>query len=124
MTTFPSVRPSSRMWSPGSRAQTVQTAMDGIEVRFVHGDRSVGQRLSLTFNNITEAAGKSITDHYIANGTTYGTFDVPAELFAGMSTYNYVKPAGNSWRYESPPQVTYGVPGYQSVTVELIAVTS
>lgn len=124
MTTFPSIQPSSRMWTPGSRAQTVQTAMDGVEVRFVHGDRTVGQRLSLTFNNVTETVGKSITDHYAANGTTYGTFELPAALFAGMASYNYTKPATNSWRYDSPPQVTYGVPGYQSVTVELVAVTS
>jgi len=124
MTTFPSIEPSTRVWIPGARAQSVQYGLDGVEIRYVHGTRIVGQRLSLTFNNITEAAGRSITDHYAENGTTYGTFELSPEIFAGMAAYNYIKPVTNAWRYESPPQVTYGVPGYQSVTVELIAVTS
>jgi len=124
MTTFPSVQPSSRAWSPGVRAQSLYQSLDGIEIRFVHGSKTTGQRLSLTFDNVTEAVGRSITDHYAANGTTYGAFDLPAQVFAGMAAYDYTNPAGNSWRYAGPPQVTYGRPGYQSVTVELLGVSS
>lgn len=124
MTTFPSVQPSSRVWSPGVRPQSLYQTLDGIEVRFIHGSRTVGQRLSLTFNNITETAGKSITDHYAANGTTYGTFDLPAAVFAGMASYNYTNEATNAWRYAGPPEVTYNQPGYQSVTVELLGVAA
>jgi len=124
MSAFPSVRPTSRVWSPGVRAQSVYQSLDGIEIRFVHGSKTTGQRLSLTFDNVTEAVGRSITDHYDTNGTTYGVFGLPAEVFAGMADYNNTNPAGNDWRYAGPPQVTYGSPGYQSVTVELLGVSS
>lgn len=124
MSTFPSLKPSSRTWIPGTRAQTVLRTIDGIEVRFVHGSRVTGQALSLVFENLTEAEGKSITDHYAANGTTYGIFDLPAAVFAGMTSYNYTNEATNSWRYSAPPQVTYITPGYQTVNVELLGVAS
>lgn len=124
MSAFPAVKPSSRAWTPGTRAQTVYTAMDGVEVRFIHGTRVTGQRLSLVFENVTETQGKSITDHYAANGTTYGIFDLPAEVFAGMNSYDYTNEATNSWRYAAPPQVSYITPGYQTVTVELLGVSS
>ena len=124
MTTFPSVKPSSRVWTPGVRPQTLYQTLDGIEIRFIHGSRTVGQQLSLSFENVTETVGKSITDHYAANGTTYGTFALPAEVFAGMNAYNYTNEATNAWRYAGPPQVTYQTPGYQSVTVDLLGVTA
>ena len=124
MSTFPSVKPSSRSWTPGARPQTIHQALDGVEIRFVHGTRTVGQQLSLSFENVTEAVGKSITDHYAANGTTYGTFALPAEVFAGMNAYNYTNEATNAWRYAGPPQVTYQTPGYQTVTVDLLGVTA
>lgn len=124
MTAFPSVQPSSRVWSPGTRPQTLYQSLDGIEIRFLHGSRIVGQKLALTFENVTEAVGKSITDHYAANGTTYGTFSLPAAVFAGMAAYNYTNEATNAWRYAGPPQVTYSTPGYQSVSVELLGVAA
>lgn len=124
MSIFPSVEPSTRVWSPGVRAQAVYESLDGIEVRFLHGQRVTKQRLSLTFNNVTEAQGKSITDHYAANGTTYGTFDLPAEVFAGQGSYSYTNESSNAWRYAGPPQVTYGRPGYQSVSIELLGVAA
>lgn len=124
MSTFPSVKPSARVWTPGSRSQTIHQALDGVEIRFVHGTRTVGQQLSLSFDNVTETVGKSITDHYAANGTTYGTFALPAEVFAGMNAYNYTNEATNAWRYAGPPQVTYQTPGYQSVTVDLLGVSA
>jgi hypothetical protein len=124
MTTFPTLKPSSRAWSPGARPQTIYQALDGAEIRFVHGTRIVGQRLTLVFENITEAQSISITDHYAANGTTYGGFDLPAEVFAGMTSYSYTNQANNSWRYAGPPQVSYITPGYQTVSVELLGVSS
>jgi hypothetical protein len=124
MSTFPSVKPASRAWSPGARAQTIYQALDGVEVRFVHGTRVVGQRLTLVFENVSETEGKSITDHYASNGTTYGVFDLPAAVFAGMNSYDYTNEATNSWRYAGPPQVSYITPGYQTVSVELLGVSS
>lgn len=124
MSIFPSVEPTSRVWSPGVRAQSIYESIDGIEVRFLHGERVTKQRLALTFENITEAQGESITDHYAANGTTYGTFDLPSQVFAGQGSYDYTNESNNAWRYAGPPQVTYVRPGYQSVSIELLGVAA
>lgn len=122
MSDFPAIKPTTRAWTPGVRAQSLYESIDGVEIRFLHGERVTKQRLVLTFDNITEAQGVSITDHYAANGTTYGIFDLPAEVFAGQGSYSYTNDPNNSWRYSSPPQVTYGRPGYQSISVELLGV--
>lgn len=124
MSTFPSVKPSSRAWTPGVRAQSVYESLDGIEIRFIHGSRTTKQRLALVFENVTDAVGKSITDHYADNGTTYGTFALPADVFAGMTSYAHTNSATNAWRYASPPQVSYITPGYQTVSVELLGVAA
>ena len=124
MTVFPSVKPTSRVWSPGVRAQSVYESLDGIEVRFLHGQRVTKQSLSLEFKNITDALGKAITDHYAENGTTYGTFDLPAEVFAGQGSYDYTNEPTNSWRYAAPPRVSYVRPGSQTVSIELLGVAS
>ena len=124
MSTFPSVKPSARVWTPGVRAQSVYESMDGIEIRFLHGDRTTKQRLQLTFTNITEAEGMQITDHYASNGTTYGTFDLPADVFAGQGSYGHTNESSNGWRYLNPPTVTYTRPGYQSISLELLGVAA
>lgn len=124
MSTFPAIKPSSRAWTPGVRAQTLYQSLDGIEIRFVHGSRVTGQRLSLVFENLTDSEGLSITNHYAANGTTYGTFDLPSAVFAGMTSYSHTNEATNAWRYSAPPQVSYITPGYQTVTVELLGVAA
>ena len=124
MSAFPSVKPNSRVWSPGERAQSIYEALDGVEIRFVHGQKVTGQNLSLTFANITDAVGQSITDHYSANGTTYGTFTLPSEVFAGMTSYGYTNESGNEWRYAAPPEVSFPRPGYQTISIRLLGVAA
>lgn len=124
MSDFPNVKPSARMWTPGVRAQTLYESLDGIEIRFLHGERVTKQQLSLNFDNISEAQGVQITDHYATNGTTYGTFNLPAEVFAGQGSYGYTNESNNAWRYAGPPTVTYGRPGYQSISIQLLGVAA
>lgn len=124
MTTFPAIKPTSRVWSPGARAQSIYQSLDGVEIRFVHGDLVTGQNLSLTFANVTDAVGQSITDHYSANGTTYGTFDLPGDVFAGMSNYSYTNESSNAWRYAAPPDVSFPRPGYQTISIRLLGVAA
>lgn len=119
---FPPINPSVRTWTPGARPASAFTSLGGYEVRVQHGSVAVGALLSLSFQNLTEAVGKQITDHFaVANGS-FETFDLPAEIFAGMSSYDYITPSTTTWRYAGPPAVSYVSPGIQSVSVELIAV--
>ena len=124
MSTFPNVKPSARVWTPGVRAQSLYESMDGIEIRFLHGQRVTKQQLNLTFANITEADGMRIINHYADNGTTYGTFDLPADVFAGQGAYAHTNENNNAWRYAGPPSVEYGRPGYQTITLTLLGVAA
>lgn len=124
MTAFPALIPSARAWTPGTKPISTFRSMGGREVRFRHGTRTVGQRLTLEYTNVTEAVGKQITDHYETVDTTFESFTVPAAIFGGMADASYILSAGNQWRYAGPPQVTYNSPGYQTVSLELLGVVA
>lgn len=124
MTAFPALTPSARSWTPGTKPISTFMSMGGREIRFRHGTRTIGQRLTLEFTNVTEAVGKQITDHYEAVDTIFESFTVPAAVYGGMDGYDYIISAGNEWRYAGPPQVTYNSPGYQTVSVELVGVVA
>ena len=124
MSDFPSVKPSARVWTPGVRAQSIYESIDGVEIRFLHGERVTKQRLSLSFNNISEAVGISIINHYADSGTTYNIFNLPADVFAGQGSYAYTNQSNNAWRYASPIEVVYGRPGYMSINIELLGVAA
>ena len=119
---FPAIEPSVRSWTPGARPASSYSSLSGYEVRVQHGSLAIGSSLSLSFSNLTEAVGKQITDHYATAQGSFETFALPAEVFAGMSGYDYITPAGTTWRYAGPPSVSYVAPGIQSVSVELLAI--
>lgn len=119
---FPSVKPSARTWTPGARATSAFTSLSGYEVRVQHGSTAVGARLSLSFQNLTEAVSKQITDHFDLARGSFETFALPADVFSGMTGYEYITPSATTWRYAGPPSVTFVSPGIQSVSVELVAV--
>jgi hypothetical protein len=119
---FPSIKPSSRVWTPGSKPQSIYTSQSGYEVRIQHGSLTVGSQLSLGFQNLLEVVGKQITDHYAIAQGSFETFALPVEIFAGMATYDYITATSTTWRYGRPPSVTYIAPGIQSINVELVAV--
>lgn len=119
---FPSLAPSARSWTPGRRPVQAFSSQSGYEVRALFGNRPVGQQLSLSFANISDATGELITAHFEEALGVYEVFDLPAAVFAGMAGFAHVKPSGNQWRYAKAPDVTYVAPGVQSVSVELVAV--
>lgn len=119
---FPSLTPSARAWTPGTQPMTAFTSLAGAEVRVLHGSTPIGTQLQLTFSNLLEATANQITDHYLLARGTFELFDLPAAVYAGMSSYSNIKPAGSLWRYASAPSVDFVAPGVQNVTVSLLAV--
>lgn len=119
---FPSISPTARAWTPGMRPMSAFASLAGYEVRVQHGSIAVGAQLRLSFQNLREEIGKQITDHFAIAQGTYETFELPAAVYAGMSSYDYITPTATTWRYAAPPSVTYEAPGIQSVSVDLAAV--
>ena len=119
---FPSLKPSTRSWTPGSPPVATFSSLSGVESRVLLGAAAVGSSLQLSFENRTEADAQQVTDHFAAANGMYEVFDLPAEAFAGMASFGHVKPSAFKWRYQDVPAVTYQMPNVVSVVVKLVAV--
>ena len=120
---FPSIKPSSRTWTPGSQPVQSFTALSGYEARVLLGPKPIGATLSLGFQNLTEAVFLQITNHYATASSTYEVFDLPVEIFAGMTNYADVTPSGYKWRYASSPTIEWSAPGIGNASVSFVAVS-
>lgn len=121
---FPSIKPASRTWTPGSQPVQSFTALSGYEARVLLGPNPIGASLSLGFQNITEATFLLITNHYATAQGTYEVFDLPADAFAGMTNYAGVTPSGYKWRYAAAPSIEWTAPGIGNASVSLLAVNA
>ena len=79
------VKPSAHV--DARRSGATYESLDGIEIRFLHGEHVTKQQLSL--NLTTSQKRKACKSPFKTNGTTYGTFNLPAEVFAGQGSYGY-----------------------------------
>lgn len=119
---FPSLAPTARTWTPGAPPLSRFNALNGKEVRVLHGTVFINTSLGLSFENLTETDATLITDHYELARGFYELFSLPSEVYAGLSTYTNILPPTTNWRYAAAPAVTYPAPGIVSVSVELVAV--
>lgn len=124
ITAFPAIKPSSRVWLPGAQPVQAFATLSGYESRIMLGSEPVGTSLQLSFQNLQEAVALSITDHYSNARGTFETFAMPAAVFAGMTNYGSVTPAGQVWRYASAPSIAWVSPGIADVSVSFVAVRS
>lgn len=121
--TFPAIQPTSRTWTMGEIGQKSFTAASGVEVRVLYGSNILGQRLELSFANITEAQAVEFDTHYANVRGTFDYFALPAATYAGMAAAGF-RVNFNRWRYAGPPEIQSIQPDVHTVNVSLIAVTS
>jgi hypothetical protein len=125
---FPTLRPTSREYSPGDWPTKRFNSQSGAEIRFLYGNQRTNAKLSLTYENIEDANALAFLDDYDAQYGTLRTFRLPVEVRAGWAysgegvRSGMAAPANGGWRYESEPQVRNVKPGRSSVTVNLVAV--
>tara|TARA_Y100000361_G_scaffold51986_1_gene45495 strand:+ start:8594 stop:8968 length:375 start_codon:yes stop_codon:yes gene_type:complete len=121
---FPTHKPSGRSFAAGNYPYKTFSSQSGKEYRILYGDKRTGMKLSLQYANISDAAADDFVDHYDETKGGFDVFSLPSEFRAGWSGDAAAIDAstGNSWRYESPPQIASVRPGTSSVTVNLIGV--
>jgi hypothetical protein len=95
MAEFPSLRPNSRSISLGNTPQQEYAAVSGANVRFLYGTVRVQQKLSMSFNAITESELYLIYDHFNGQEGSLISFALPAIVWSGYSTV----PINSEWRY-------------------------
>lgn len=121
---FPTLTPTSREFTPGSWPIKSYNSQSGAEVRILYGSQRTNAKLSLSYENVTDANAQLFMDDYAANIGTLRTFTLPSAVRNGWngSSSTLDAPSGTAWRYESEPQLRSVRPGRSSVTVNLVAV--
>lgn len=119
MATFPSLEPASRQISFGDYPQLVYAGTSGATIRFLQGTDRVNQLLKLGFTYLSETQMYLILDHYNGQEGTLLPFDLPAEIWAGLTT----APIGveYEWRYASEISIDQAAPLTYNVQVELVS---
>ena len=118
MATFPALEPSTRALTYGDYPQLVHQGASGGQVRFKTGSDRVSQRLTITFEYLTEAEAKLLLDHYEEQQGSLIAFDLSAQVWSGYATVP-IPAADYQWRYAGPFEVGIGAPLRYNLSVEL-----
>jgi len=134
---FPSVKPTSRSYTPGTYPSTTFESLDGTKTHLRFGNKPVNATLTLGFANITDGQVGLILKNYDdvnsvwdyvkfteANGSAgikgagSGYF-LRKEIHADSGTGETEN--GLKWRYAGPPSVTSVFPGRCNVICSFVA---
>ena len=124
---FPSIKPSSRSYSPGEYPQTNFEAQNGAKTIMRYGKNRVNATLTLGFANIADADAALILANYedVNSDWDYVTFSSSNGTVGVDSTSlsNYFKESGSGlkWRYSGPPSVTSTFKGMSNVSCSFVA---
>ena len=124
---FPTIKPSSRSYNPGTYPSTNFESLDGTKTHIRYGNKRVNATLTLGFSNITDANAALILANYedVNSDYDYVTFSSSnGTVGVGSTTLsNYFKEDGSAlkWRYSRPPSVTSTFKGMSNVSCSFVA---
>lgn len=104
MATFPTLNPSTRIYTPGVYPHTAFTGFSGKQNRVRNGSVMLASQLRLTFFAVTESEMLSILSHYQGQQGTFKSFGLPSIIWSGLVSADY-QLAGYGWVYKEPPTV-------------------
>jgi len=124
---FPTVKPSSRSYSPGTYPSTDFESLDGTKTHLRYGNKRVNATLQLGFSNISDADAALILANYeqVNSNWNYVTFNrgfATAGVGSGtLSDYFKESLSGLKWRYSNPPTVISTFKGLSNVSCSFVA---
>ena len=124
---FPTVKPTSRSYNPGTYPSTTFESLDGTKTHLRFGNKRVNATLTLGFSNISDADAALILANYedVNSDWDYVTFSSANGTVGVDSTSlsNYLKESGSGlkWRYSGPPSVTSTFKGMSNVSCSFVA---
>jgi len=121
MTTFPSLEPETRALVYGDYPQNTHEGLSGGNVRFKVGAKRIAQRLTITYEYLTETEAQTLLTHYNGQNGSIEPFDLSSSVWAGYSTPP-VSSSSYKWRYNSAFQISLSSPTRYSTSIELITV--
>ena len=121
MTTFPSLEPETRALVYGDYPQNTHEGLSGGNVRFLLGTDRTVQRLTITYEFLTETQAQSLLTHYNGQNGSIDPFDLSSSVWAGYSTPP-VSSSDYKWRYADSFQISISSPSKYATSIELISV--
>ena len=134
---FPSIKPSSRTFTPGRYPQTEFIAQNGAKTVIRYGDKQVDAKLTLNFTNISDSQAFAILENYRQVNSIYDyvTFNqnsglagiggdghtMPDGSLGNLAAYVDAVPLGVIYRYDGPPTVTSVKPNISNVQCKFVA---
>jgi len=121
MTVFPSLEPTTRAFLYGNYPQNIHEGLSGGNVRFLVGTSRLLQRLTITYEYLTETEAQTLLTHYNGQNGSIEPFDLSSSVWAGYSTPP-VSSSSYKWRYNNAFQISLSSPTRYSTSIELITV--
>lgn len=122
MANFPSITPSTRLYTQGNFPSAIQSSSTGVTTGFRRGNRRINQTLQLSFNNLTEAQVTLIRNHFDGQNGSFNIFYLSAEVWAGYSTPPVPLVSDFAWLYANAPTISDGIVSKWNVEIELVSV--
>ena len=72
---YPTIRPSTRQYSPGNWPVRTYNAQNGAEVRLLYGSVRTNLKLQLAYSNLPDAEAAKFLDHFDETKGTYKTLN-------------------------------------------------
>ena len=138
---FPTIKPTSRSYSPGTYPSTDFESLDGTKTHLRYGNKRVNATLQLGFSNIPDQEAAIIIENYesvngnwdyvvfsVVRGSSFdgtyglaglGNHDIPNTK--GLKDIVKEGGPGLKWRYSGPPTVTSTFKGLSNVSCSFVA---
>ena len=122
MANFPSITPSTRLYTQGNFPSAIQSSSTGVTTGFRRGNRRINQTLQLSFNNLTEAQVTLIRNHFDGQNGSFNIFYLSAEVWAGYTTPPVPLVSDFAWLYANAPTISDGIVSKWNVEIDIVSV--
>jgi hypothetical protein len=119
MSTFPAIRPTTRLYVPGNAPSAFANSLSGRAIGFRRGNRRIGQSLSLSFEHLAEADMLKIKNHYVGQDGTFEIFFLSPEIWADHVSPPIPLISDYAWKYTAAPVIADVSFDRFSISVEL-----
>ena len=122
MATFPSLTPTTRLYTPGDFPSAIQSSSSGTTTGFRRGNRRINQTLQLTFDNLTETQVNLIRTHYDGQSGSFEIFYLSSSTWNGYTSPPVALVSDFAWLYANAPTISDGIVSKWNVEIELVSV--
>ena len=122
MATFPTIIPTTRLYTQGDFPNAIQSSSSGATTGFRRGNRRINQTLQLTFDNLTETQVNLIRTHYDGQSGSFEIFYLSSSTWSGYTTPPVALVSDFAWLYANAPTISDGIVSKWNVEIELVSV--